>query len=67
MRKYNTAWRIVHVAESLSGGIKHTGSFSRSGGLWSAIAKNMRLMNLKAAKRITVTYDPFHQNARTAR
>lgn len=44
-----------------------TGTFSRSGGLISAIAKNIRNMNLKAAKRITISFDPFHENVTSTR
>ena len=44
-----------------------TGSLSRSAGLISAIAKNLRLLNLKAAKRITISFDPFGQNVKETR
>lgn len=47
--------------------IRITGSLSRSGGLLSAIAKNVRLLNLKAAKRITISFDPFGENVRETR
>lgn len=67
MNRYFPKWKIIPVSTSLTAGMKPTGSMSRSGGLMSAIAKNLKLMNLKAAKRITVTFDPFHPNARQAR
>ncbi|XP_031618560.1 uncharacterized protein LOC116337803 [Contarinia nasturtii] len=44
-----------------------TGSLSRSAGLISAIAKNVRLLNLKAVKRITVSFDPFVENVKQTR
>lgn len=47
--------------------IPTTGSLNRSGGLFSAIAKNARLMNLKAVKRITVSFDPFGENVKNTR
>lgn len=47
--------------------INLTGSVSRSGGLMSAIAKNVRLLNLKAVKRITISFDPFGENVKETR
>lgn len=47
--------------------IRVTGSLTRSGGLISAIAKNVRLLNLKAAKRITISFDPFGENVKHTR
>lgn len=44
-----------------------TGSFSRSAGLISAIAKNLRDMDLLAAKRITISFDPFHESVKSTR
>lgn len=44
-----------------------TGSFSRSAGLISAIAKNLRLINLKPVKRITISFDPFHNSVKATR
>lgn len=44
-----------------------TGSFSRSGGIMSAIAKNLRLLNLKPVKRITLSFDPFHESVKATR
>ncbi|XP_065087647.1 uncharacterized protein mRpL53 [Ochlerotatus camptorhynchus] len=43
--------------------IKVGGTFSRSGGIVSAIGKQLKLINLKAVQRITVTFDPFQENA----
>uniref|UniRef100_A0A336MSH9 Large ribosomal subunit protein mL53 n=1 Tax=Culicoides sonorensis TaxID=179676 RepID=A0A336MSH9_CULSO len=39
------------------------GAISRSAGLQSAITKQVKLLNLKAVKRITITFDPLHENA----
>ncbi|XP_023934041.2 39S ribosomal protein L53, mitochondrial [Bicyclus anynana] len=42
--------------------IPYSGTIRRSGGVVSAIAKQLRAVNLKAAKRITVKFDPFGDN-----
>ncbi|PZC75166.1 large ribosomal subunit protein mL53 [Helicoverpa armigera] len=42
--------------------IPYSGTLRRSGGVVSAIGKQLRLVNLKAAKRITVKFDPFGDN-----
>ncbi|CAG9796505.1 unnamed protein product [Diatraea saccharalis] len=42
--------------------IPYSGTFVRSGGVVSAIGKQLRALNLKAAKRITVKFDPFSDN-----
>ncbi|XP_063826442.1 large ribosomal subunit protein mL53 [Ostrinia nubilalis] len=39
-----------------------SGTFRRSGGVVSAISKQLKSVNLKAAKRITVKFDPFGDN-----
>lgn len=39
-----------------------SGTFQRSKGVVSAIGKQLKLVNLKAAKRITVKFDPFGDN-----
>ncbi|KAK8386292.1 hypothetical protein O3P69_010763 [Scylla paramamosain] len=41
----------------------HHGSFSRSAGVFSALAKQTKLLNLKPVKRIDFTFDPFADNA----
>ncbi|MPC17830.1 uncharacterized protein LOC123519497 [Portunus trituberculatus] len=43
------------------------GSFSRSTGLFSALAKQTKLLNLKPTKRIDFTFDPFTDNAHVVR
>ncbi|XP_058832454.1 uncharacterized protein LOC131690577 [Topomyia yanbarensis] len=43
--------------------IKLSGTFSRSGGVVSAIGKQLKLINLKAVQRITITFDPFQEHA----
>ncbi|XP_053689086.1 uncharacterized protein LOC128738180 [Sabethes cyaneus] len=40
--------------------IKLSGTLSRSRGVFAAITKQLKLLNLKAVQRITVTFDPFH-------
>ncbi|CAB3240864.1 unnamed protein product [Arctia plantaginis] len=42
--------------------IPYSGTLRRSGGVVSAIGKQLRSVNLKAAKRITVKFDPFSDN-----
>ncbi|KAH9628145.1 hypothetical protein HF086_018361 [Spodoptera exigua] len=42
--------------------IPYSGTLRRSGGVVSAIGKQLRGVNLKAAKRITVKFDPFSDN-----
>ncbi|KOB74017.1 Mitochondrial ribosomal protein L53 [Operophtera brumata] len=42
--------------------IPFSGTLRRSGGVVSAIGKQLRGVNLKAAKRITVKFDPFSDN-----
>ncbi|KAI8438663.1 hypothetical protein MSG28_011085 [Choristoneura fumiferana] len=39
--------------------IPFSGTLRRSGGVVSAIGKQLKAVNLKAAKRITVKFDPF--------
>nr|CAI5834051.1 unnamed protein product [Callosobruchus analis] len=47
--------------------IYYSGAFTRSGGITSAINKQLKLVNLKPAKKIQIQFDPFHPNAVTAR
>lgn len=47
--------------------VPFSGTFTRSGGVLSAIAKQIKLLNLKAVKRVTVKFDPFHENANNTR
>ncbi|XP_063616525.1 large ribosomal subunit protein mL53 [Cydia splendana] len=47
--------------------IPFSGTLRRSGGVVSAIGKQLRAVNLKAAKRITVKFDPFGNNVTETR
>ncbi|XP_055628855.1 uncharacterized protein LOC129770194 [Toxorhynchites rutilus septentrionalis] len=47
--------------------IARSGTFTRSGGIVSAIGKQLKMINLKAVSRITVTFDPFQEKAVPAR
>lgn len=47
--------------------IYYSGVFTRSGGIVSAIAKQIKLLNLKGVKRVTVKFDPFDETARATR
>ncbi|KAK7068566.1 ribosomal protein, L53 [Halocaridina rubra] len=46
---------------------KHSGTFLRSAGIYSAIAKNCKILNLKPAKRIEFNFDPFGENVLSTR
>jgi hypothetical protein len=41
--------------------IKFSGVFSRSGGIYAAISKQIRLMNFRGVKRCIVRFDPFDE------
>ncbi|KAI8438662.1 hypothetical protein MSG28_011085 [Choristoneura fumiferana] len=47
--------------------IPFSGTLRRSGGVVSAIGKQLKAVNLKAAKRITVKFDPFSDNVTETR
>lgn len=47
--------------------IPFSGTLRRSGGIVSAIGKQLKAVNLKAAKRITVKFDPFSNNVTETR
>lgn len=47
--------------------IPFSGSWSRSGGISSAISKQLRTVTLKPVKRIVFKFDPFHQNVLSIR
>lgn len=47
--------------------IPASGALRRSGGVVSAIGKQVKLINLKAVNRITVTFDPFSENVKSTR
>ncbi|XP_068626255.1 large ribosomal subunit protein mL53 [Battus philenor] len=47
--------------------IPYSGTVRRSGGVVSAIAKQLKSVNLKAAKRVTVQFDPFSDNVKHTR
>lgn len=47
--------------------IAHSGLVKSAGGLFAHIAKNVKLVNLKAVKRITVSFDPFGENVKSTR
>lgn len=47
--------------------IYRSGTITRSAGVVSQISKQLRIMNLKAVKRVTITFDPFTESAIAAR
>lgn len=47
--------------------IPFSGCRTRSGGIISAIAKQVKLVNLKPLDKITVRFDPFHNNVKETR
>lgn len=57
----------AHTQRSAKMSIYFSGCFTRSGGIVSAIAKQLKTINLKPVKKITVQFDPFHDNAVSVR
>ncbi|KAG5678565.1 hypothetical protein PVAND_008228 [Polypedilum vanderplanki] len=47
--------------------VPYSGVFTRSGGVMSAVAKQLKMLNFKAVKRVTVKFDPFHEQAHITR
>lgn len=47
--------------------IPYSGTLRRSRGIVSAIGKQVKLVNLKGVKRITITFDPFGEHAKATR
>lgn len=47
--------------------IRFSGTLKRSAGVASAIAKQVRLLNLKPVKNIVVKFDPFNKNVKETR
>lgn len=47
--------------------IPFSGRVTRSGGLMSAIGKQLKSLNLKPVKRIDFRFDPFHEKVTPAR
>ena len=47
--------------------IKASGTFTRSGGIFAAVAKQIRMINFKGVKRVTVKFDPFDEDSHTVR
>lgn len=47
--------------------VPFSGTFTRSGGIFAAIAKQIKMLNLKAVNRVTVKFDPFHEKANITR
>lgn len=47
--------------------IAFSGRFARNGGLMKELTRELKNVNLKGVKRITVSFDPFGVNATTTR
>lgn len=47
--------------------IPFSGALKRSNGIIAAISKQLKSVNLKGVKRITVTFDPYAENVRSTR
>ncbi|XP_067628725.1 uncharacterized protein mRpL53 [Eurosta solidaginis] len=47
--------------------IYYSGTFKRSNGLISAISKQVKSVNLKGVKKVTISFDPFAENVRSIR
>lgn len=44
-----------------------TGTFTRSGGIYAAVFKHTKQLNLKAIQRVVVSFDPFGKNVQNTR
>lgn len=47
--------------------IYFSGTFTRSAGLYSAIGKQLKLVNLKPVKKVVYKFDPFQPNVKSIR
>lgn len=47
--------------------VPFAGTLTRSGGIFAAVAKQIKMINFKGVKRVTVKFDPFDEQAHTAR
>lgn len=47
--------------------IYYSGALKRSQGIVSAIGKELKKVNLKGVKRVTITFDPFAENVKSTR
>jgi large subunit ribosomal protein L53 len=47
--------------------VPFSGTLKRSGGIGSAIAKQLRFVNLKPVKKVDVKFDPFNKNVTETR
>ncbi|KAM7342091.1 mitochondrial ribosomal protein L53 [Cochliomyia hominivorax] len=47
--------------------IYYSGALKRSQGIVSAIGKELKKVNLKGVKRVTITFDPFAENVKATR
>jgi len=47
--------------------IPASGTLKRSAGIISSIAKHVRMMNLRAVKRVNIKFDPFHEKSASIR
>ncbi|XP_020815572.1 39S ribosomal protein L53, mitochondrial [Drosophila serrata] len=47
--------------------VPFSGALRKSGGIVSAIGKQLKSVNLKGVKRITVQFDPFAENVKSTR
>ncbi|EDW35698.1 GL17398 [Drosophila persimilis] len=47
--------------------VPFSGTLRRSGGIVSAIGKQLKSINLKGVKRITLQFDPFAENVKSTR
>jgi hypothetical protein len=63
--KFYGAQLATKVRKKMSVGF--SGTLKRSGGVASAIAKQIRLLNLKPVKNIVVKFDPFNKNVTQTR
>lgn len=56
---------VINISFNMS--VPFSGALRRSGGIVSAIGKQLKGINLKGVKRITVQFDPFAENVKSTR
>lgn len=47
--------------------IPFSGVLTRSGGVLAAVGKQIKLLNFRGVKKITIKFDPFHEKAAPTR
>lgn len=66
-RYYNILKFTVHARKYLTMSIPFSGSKNLGIGVVSAISKHLKSVNLRGVQRITVKFDPFHNQVASTR